>query len=448
MHTRIVGRQQAVSLELGRLRMGTYEGNRPVASKTWIFTSPFREYLDHAAALRNGNGTPVYGGTVESWQPQGKGTKEWRLITAVATIEAVLGPGDPVSQANEMWSAGGCQRRCDGETAEVRERADDGLPDRRVAQDCVCLAQFGPEFHRQKDGTVCKTHTRIKILMEDLLGVGFWRVETTGFFASGRVPGLIDLVKAVVGPTVLLPVRLTIVPRTKVADGRTSRYTELVAQIPGFTFGQLRRGELDGLTELDPVGERAAITGAQRALPAGPTREQPSTAAQTGDQNHKPAPVSAGQTRSPAPAPERRGTEPTSPARPPAAGGDTGSLEKAIAEATTVEALRPIWNDVAKTKDDGLKTAWWARKRAIESGDTAPAEPAAVVANEPAAEVAEAEPDRKAMWTQALALADTLGWDTAKTSQRFREEIGKDVANADGWDLEIFVSALRIGKIG
>lgn len=434
MAGRILGRQQLVSNELGRLRMGTYEGNRPVASKTWILTSPIRRYLDHAAALRHADGSPVYGGTVHEWQPQGKGSREWRLITQVASITALLGPGDPVSQYNEMWSAGGNLRRCNEITEE------------RSGNPCLCRAQFGDNFHEQPDGKVCKTHTRINVFVEDLLGAGFWRVETKGFYASGRVPGMIDFVKAIVGPAVLIPIELTIVQRTKVEGGKTSRYTELVADIPGYTLGQFRRGELGDLTSVDSYRPRQIAEAAQPAIEGRPVGQSPP---QLEARNGNPAPVSAGQgQRGGRPAVDSRPANraaPTSPARPPrpADDGVTQSFEKLIAEATTLEEMGPLWNSLIESgAPETVKELWRQRRTEIRTGTAAPAAIA-----EAAPVDGEAEPDREEMWQAALSLAGKLGWNTQTTSQRFREEMGKDPAQADGWTHEQFRDALKTGAI-
>src|SRR4051812_41578546 len=110
--SRLINRQRQLA-EQGRLRLGYTVPipdkpgkSRPVRSETWILTSHSREHIDHAAQM--------WGGDVEEWQPMGNGSKQWRVITHAKAIDAILPPGDPLTQAYETWSKGGCQRRCDG----------------------------------------------------------------------------------------------------------------------------------------------------------------------------------------------------------------------------------------------------------------------------------------------------------------------------------------------
>lgn len=161
---------QKQARELGRLRTGYSVPNqdpkkrpRPVKSKTWVLSSHAEHYVTAAAE--------AWGGKVERWQPQGNGAPQFRVITEAEQIEAILPPGDPLSQANEMWNKGGCVRRCDGQTEQISRHP------------CLCLSEHGPEWHllRQDLYTkdkVCAATSRLNVVLPDMPDVGVWRVET------------------------------------------------------------------------------------------------------------------------------------------------------------------------------------------------------------------------------------------------------------------------------
>ena len=243
--SRILNRQRQLA-EQGRLRLGyttpTNSGKtRPKASHTWIVTSHSREHVEKAAEL--------WGGQVEEWQPMGNGTKQWRVITQANTIEAILPPGDPLSQAYEMWNRGGCVRRCDGVTEQLT-----GSP-------CPCFAQYGDDWYEKPTGTVCDSKSRLKVLLPDMPGLGSWRVETGSYYATDEMAGMVDTIRGAVGDSVLVPVQLRIEPRTRVAGGQTKQFVVPVLELRGVTAGSLLSGQYAGLRAIDsgPGDERPAI---------------------------------------------------------------------------------------------------------------------------------------------------------------------------------------------
>lgn len=374
MPGRILTLQRQVR-ELGRLRAGLTVPSgkpggrdRPTSSRSWILTSSNREYLDAAAQL--------WGGQVEEWQPQGNGPKAWRVITDTPAIDAILPPGDPLSQHLEMWSRGGCQRRCDGEQELLS-----GSP-------CLCRAQFGDDFHEQEKGTVCDIHTRLNVFLPDLPDIGVWRAESKGFWAANHIAGYIDMIKGTVGPQVLVPVRLRIEPRTKVKDGKTSQFIEVVVELRGATsFGQILAGDMPTVA-IAGTPDRAAIAAApaeesQAAVAAGPARD----------------------------------------------------WQADMAAATTLDALRDLWKEAgpAGALDQPTKDAFWARKAELDAAAT-PSEPVVD---------AEQEPDRDTTWAQVLKLAGERGWNTTETSRQMLAVIGKSPGDADGWAFMQMVEWLK-----
>lgn len=240
---------QKQARELGRLRTGYSIPNqdpkkrpRPVKSKTWVISSHAEHYVTAAAE--------AWGGKVERWQPQGSGAPQFRVITEAEQIEAILPPGDPLSQANEMWNKGGCVRRCDGAIEQISRHP------------CLCLAEHGPEWHllRQDLYTkdkVCAATSRLNVVLPDMPDVGVWRVETHSWYAANELAGTVDMVLSGTGGKGLVPVTLRIEPRTRVAGGQTKHFPVVVVEIRGVTTRQALTGPLPTAVALDPTGTRA-----------------------------------------------------------------------------------------------------------------------------------------------------------------------------------------------
>lgn len=230
---------QRQARELGRLRTGFSRPHAdpnkrpvPVKSKTWVLTSHAEHYIAAAAQ--------AWGGTVERWQPQGNGAPQFRVITERESIDALLPSGDPLSQNNEMWNAGGCVRRCNGEFEQITRRP------------CVCLADFGEDWHQQPKGKVCATTSRLNVILPDMPDLGLWRAESHSFYAANEWSGTVDLARAGTGGKGMLPVALRIEPRTRVAGGKTKHFPVVVVEIRGITPRQALSGPLPTAVALDP----------------------------------------------------------------------------------------------------------------------------------------------------------------------------------------------------
>lgn len=247
---------QRQARELGRLRTGTFDGRRPVRSDTWVISSHSEEYIEAAAA--------VWGGKPEKWQPQGNGAEQYRVKTTSTTVDAILPPGDPLSQAYEMWNRGGCQRRCDGITELLSDNP------------CVCRAKFGEDFHTEKAGTVCNMTTRLNVMLPAMPDIGVWRAETHSFYAANELAGHVDTIRGLVGQQTMVPVRLRIEQRTRVSGGQTKHFPVIALELRGVTAGQvLAVGAGDGgLVQLSGGAKPLELTGTTPAPPA-PTEPVP-----------------------------------------------------------------------------------------------------------------------------------------------------------------------------
>jgi hypothetical protein len=239
---------QRQARELGRLRTGysapSANGgrDRPVRSETWIVSSHAEHYVQAAAA--------EWGGTVERWQPLGAGAEQWRVITEQTTLDAILPPGDPLSQYNELWNKGGCARRCDGLTELLSD------------QPCVCRADYGDSWHEQAKGDVCSATTRLNVILPQMPDVGVWRAETHSYYAANEIAAHVDLIRGATGGQTLVPIRLRIEQRQRVAEGKTKKYPVIAVELRGSTAGQV----LSGTADLSALPSAAA----RPALPAGP----------------------------------------------------------------------------------------------------------------------------------------------------------------------------------
>jgi hypothetical protein len=248
MGSRIITLQRQAR-ELGRLRTGWSVPNpdpdkraRPVKSKTWVVTSHAEHYAQAAAE--------AWGGDVERWQPQGNGAPQFRVITKAEQIDALLPPGDPLNQYNEMWTKGGCQRRCDGQTEQISR-----MP-------CLCLAEFGEDWHllrqdQYRKDKVCAATSRLNVILPDMPDVGVWRAETHSFYAANEWGGTVDMVLSGTEGKGLVPVSLRIEPRTRVAGGQTKHFPVVVVEVRGITPRQALTGPLPTALALDPSGSQA-----------------------------------------------------------------------------------------------------------------------------------------------------------------------------------------------
>ena len=442
---------QRQAREIGRLRTGystiktSKNGKEYVAaekSDTWILTSAQREAIELAAE--------TWGGELEEWKPQGRGAAAYRVITQVPVIEALLPPGDPLSQFYEQWSAGGCQVRCDGESARIAL----GRGDERTV-DCVCRTKHGDDWYKQDPKFICRPHTRLNVILPQLPDLGVWRVETQGFYSANDLPAQVDLIKAAVGPNPIVPIALRIVPMTRVRGGETIQTQTIVLSIRGAVAGQILAGQVPQLT-----------AGGALALPAPPDRPAIETSPAKPDLVHRP-------------------------------GGNEVDWVITIRGAQTLPALRQVWDWMKADQDRitteeaaKLKKIWWEQNQKIQAAQrpvVVPADekniitattvqapllsdlpderdahwsavdaetnwqkqPAAPIPTEaPPAQLSDGpEPDKDIVWPQIVAEAGRRKMPTDRLLVEFERAVGKTIYDADGYAMESFLVMLQQGKI-
>lgn len=384
----IIDLQRGIA-EAGRIRIGRQvpagEGKtRPAKLDTFRLTSPDRRRIEDAAVL--------FGGEVTPWEaPAGP---QWQVITATAEMHVIVPPqAMAFSQHYELWSAGGCQRRCDGQTEQLSQ------------QPCLC----------DPDNRECDIHTRLSLMIRDLPGLALWRLDTQGWYAARELAGAVEVLALAAGRGVLLPARLLLEQRTVKRPGKDGRPQTLRFAVPRLDLG-ITPGEL--LLGSGPTGVPvAALTDG-----APPERRLTPVPAAT-----EPRASIAEQSAPPAASPPRRNAAPEIPASgrrraaaPARAPGDPGYWQaRTFAEAAerglSPDAVREIAASVARVEPEGfsmsaLSEGDWAQVHRAIPGFAAVAPPADDRAEEPdAGEVAPSAPVTGLSAAALAALARSAG---------------------------------------
>ena len=229
--------------ELGRIRTGHQVPDskgklRPAKLATFRLTSASRELLEHAAA--------IYGGTVRAWAEQ------FELIIEAAALDIVVPPGNSLSQWMEMWSGGGCQRRCDGE----RETLSD--------EPCKCPSDPVERRRLAAEGEACKPTTRLNVMLPRVPDLGVWRLEVHGFYAARELAATAELCAMATASGRLMPAQLRLDQRARKRPGQPpQRYAVPVLELPSTTMEELMAAR----PEVHTV-RRPALPEGRPALPA------------------------------------------------------------------------------------------------------------------------------------------------------------------------------------
>lgn len=355
----IIGLQQSQT-EVGRIRFGVKVGGgrgRPTKLDRLRFTSPRRVLIEQIAAK--------YGGTVEPWQPP-RGNQQWQVITDTAEVPVMIPPQDPAdSQWYEMWSAGGCLRRCDGQQEKISRQA------------CLC----------DPAARDCKIHTRLRVMLEDIPGLGAWRIDTGSYYAAVELPGIAQLLAMAQGA---IPGRLVLDQRTvtRQVDGRPQTFNFAVPtlHVDEITPKQLLSGRVQ---ELIAARNNAAIAGDLRVAIA------------------------------------------------------AVDYESLIDAAKNVDALYEVANQIKASNDGVIPAHLLARLEAKRAAIRA-AQPAAAPA--PAADPASAGgDDLDELWANILAASP---WGSAEELEaNFCKLIGRSSADATAEDMRRFLAEIEKGSI-
>ena len=189
--------------EQGRIRLGVKTERAMKSLDTFRFTSPDEPAIHQIAG--------IYGGVVQRWTPPRSKQQQWEVITEASEIRVYL-PPHSIDVWYEEWSGGGCQRRCDGMTAEVPMKTPDGMDIDTVP--CPCAAE---------ESMVCAPYTRLRVVLPEVRFGGIWRMESKGWNAANELPGMAGMMEAMqtIG---LAECRLLLEKRTKISGGQTRHF--------------------------------------------------------------------------------------------------------------------------------------------------------------------------------------------------------------------------------
>lgn len=229
--------------ELGRIRMGRKVGGsgQPEKLDRFRFTSASEDLIAAIAAL--------YGGTPGPWMNDGVG--QFEVYTKANRVPILL-PPQPISQWYEMWSGGGCQRRCDGKTNILTDKP------------CACPSDPLDRAELASKGKACKPTTRLNVMLRDVPGIGVWRLESHGFHSAVELPMVAEFLAQATEAGTYLPAELALSPRSSKRPGEgTKQWLVPIIEV-GATLRQIMSGEMEGLG----AGHKAALGGSRRAIEA------------------------------------------------------------------------------------------------------------------------------------------------------------------------------------
>lgn len=146
--------------EVGRIRLGDKGAKgQPRKLDCFRLTSQNRALLCEAAEK--------YGGAVQPWEGH---PGFFEVYLTVHELPFLASPV-PISQWYELWKAGGCERRCDGEREALKDTP------------CKCDAE----------DRECKMTTRFSVFLYQLQGQGVFRLETHGYYAATELPAMAEM---------------------------------------------------------------------------------------------------------------------------------------------------------------------------------------------------------------------------------------------------------------
>lgn len=166
--------------DAGRLRFGRKVKSggkeRPQAIATWRLTSHDEEAIRQLAA--------IYGGTPQPWT-DAPTPGQWEVFTEASELRVVL-PPDPLggTPIYELWSGGGCQRRCDGVMCQTIVTGPDGGELADVP--CICS---------EKGVLACAVKTRLSVVLPEVKFAGVWRLDSGSWNVAHEFPGMVAMIQ-------------------------------------------------------------------------------------------------------------------------------------------------------------------------------------------------------------------------------------------------------------
>lgn len=224
--------------EAGRIRLGIKTGKGMTSLDTFRFTSPDFDVIKRLAIL--------YGGEAKPWRdPKASPPDQYEVITKVKELDVYL-PADALSVWYELWSGGGVQRRCDGESCQVPRVVPGGWE--MSESPCICLARQQME---------CRPYTRMNVILPTIPFRGVWRLETKGWNAAKELPGMVNIIEAMTRQGRLVEAKLHVERRAQQTPAGKRNFV-----VPGVTLKHTAEDMLAGAANLTAVaaGGTGALT--------------------------------------------------------------------------------------------------------------------------------------------------------------------------------------------
>lgn len=199
---------QKAGRQLGELRFGTTTTTngktRPVKLETWRFTTDSPRLAVKVAE---------YFGKEAKRVELANHKETFEIMTDVDSLKVIIPPGETaIDQWMEMWSGGGCARRCDGTTEQISQKP------------CMCPANTAERVELGKRGKACKPTTRARVMLPYIDGLGVWRVASTGFHAAVELGGDTMRLAEAQARGMNLPAVLWLNKRKEIKGGQTREY--------------------------------------------------------------------------------------------------------------------------------------------------------------------------------------------------------------------------------
>jgi hypothetical protein len=132
----------------------------------------FRLTSDSPAVLQSA--AKAYGGEVVDWPADDRHPKdEYQLYTTSEAIRVTIPVHYALHVSYEQWSAGGCIQRCDGSLITHCP-----LTPEKIGTDCECEDQ---------QENACPRLVRFNVLLTEVSGLGVWRLESKGYYATAQL---------------------------------------------------------------------------------------------------------------------------------------------------------------------------------------------------------------------------------------------------------------------
>lgn len=235
--------------EAGRIRIGekisTGNGrSRPGKLSEFRFTSSDERAIRSIADL--------YGGVPQRWDGAPVGD-QWEVITDSRSLDVIVPPVDlAFSQWLELWSGGGCARRCDGQRNVIND------------QPCIC----------DPDAPDCKPTTRLGVILTGLDGIGIWRLEIHGWNGAQELLGSIEVLRTMQSRGAMVPARLLLDQRQSKRDGKTYNFAVPVLDLT-FSVAEALNVDRPNVTPIPRRVENVPSLAEQLAAVDDPERLRP-----------------------------------------------------------------------------------------------------------------------------------------------------------------------------